>query len=49
MKMNWEYYTLIDGRLCDDDGHDCFPGTRFASVADADLYLVENDIRGTVR
>lgn len=49
MNMSWEYYQLIDGKLCDADGSDCFPGTTFETASKAEEYLVENDLRGSVR
>lgn len=47
--MNWPYYTLTDeGYLVDDDGNR-LSDMRFESEAEAEAYLVVNDLRGTVR
>lgn len=48
--MLWIYLNLVDGRLLDDDGHEIdhnWPS--FDSWSDADQYLVDNDIRATLR
>lgn len=47
--MNWTYYTFRDGRLYDEDGEVAFAGLTFESAADAEDWLVENDVRGSVR
>lgn len=49
MNMTWEYYRLVDGKLCDDAGSDCFPGMTFTTAGEAEDYLVDNDLRGSVR
>jgi len=57
--LNWPYYTLnAQGYLEDEDGYKVLFSTQhtngpdfiqFRSAADAQQYLEENDIRGTVR
>lgn len=47
--FTWSYYTFRDGRLYDEDGDLAFAGVTFASADDADGWLVDNDIRGSVR
>ncbi|MCH8247065.1 MAG: hypothetical protein IH951_11735 [Bacteroidetes bacterium] len=53
--MNWPYYDWdqSDGHLYDDRGNvDIFEAGKpisFLSADEADKYLIENDIRGTIR
>lgn len=48
--MDWEYYTLCNGRLVDEQGYDIgknFPS--FSSTEQAEAYLIKFDIRGSIR
>lgn len=48
--MDWTYWTLVNGRLVDEDGDEgniTWPS--FNSEAEAEQFLEDNDIRGTVR
>lgn len=47
--MDWTYYTFRDGQLFDEDGDLAFAGLRFNSASDADGWLCDNDVRGSVR
>lgn len=50
MSFAWPYYTLHNGRLYDESCRPCFRSApRFASVADAESWLVAQDERGNVR
>lgn len=46
--MEWTYLSLVDGYLVDDDG-DRYCDVMFQSAEQADAYLVENDLRATIR
>lgn len=49
-KTDWPYLTFKDGKLYDDAGALFSPvNIRFKDAAAAESWLVENDIRGTVR
>lgn len=49
-RMSWEYYTLKNGVLVDDAGEAVLdPGRQFQSIEEAEAWLEENDIRGSVR
>jgi len=47
--FDWPYFYLKNGRLVDEDGDD---GNKdwpsFPNATEAEKYLVDNDIRGTV-
>jgi len=48
--MDWAYYNLINGRLVDDDGHEGnvnWPS--FSTIKEAGQYMVDNNIRGSVK
>jgi hypothetical protein len=48
--MDWTYFTLdAQGNLRDEDGDLAGNFPKFASVLEAESYLEENDIRGSVR
>ena len=48
--MNWYYYRLVNGRLIDDNGYDMNTNIpSFASEAEAEQYLIDQDIRASVR
>lgn len=48
--FDWPYYTLRGGKLYDEQGHWCLRhAPRFATVADAEQWLVDQDERGNVR
>jgi hypothetical protein len=49
MATEWQYYEFRNGKLYDEDGYEVFSEQEFATAADAEAWLVENDIRGTVR
>jgi hypothetical protein len=56
MPFHWPYYTLRNGRLCDDRGRQVYSTTlgtpcipSFASTAEAEQWLTDNDLRGNVR
>lgn len=46
--MPWPYFDLCDGFLHDEDGEKLIE-TRFSSEWEAEKYLIDNNIRGTVR
>lgn len=49
VKMEWPIFSLVAGRLIDECGYngpDNWPS--FATEEDAEAYLEEHDIRGTV-
>lgn len=46
--MKWEYLDLVDGFLLTEDGSK-FLDIKFNTPFDAEKYLIDNDIRGTVR
>lgn len=46
--MDWTYYTFEDGKLLDEEGFQEFDKT-FLSADEAEQWLVDNDIRGSVR
>jgi len=46
--MNWNYYDFKNGFLYDEDGYKAFDKS-FANGNEAENWLVEQDIRGTVR
>jgi hypothetical protein len=49
-QMDWPYLTLNDkGQLVEDDGTIAGDFPIFASRDQAEQYLIDNDIRGTVR
>lgn len=47
MKFDWLYlYLTNDGKLVDEDGYECIANApRFSSVAEAETWLEEEDIR----
>lgn len=50
MTFDWPYYTLSDGKLFDESGRWCLRhAPRFASISDAEDWLVAHDERGNVR
>ena len=53
MTFDWPYYSLVNGWLVDKDDLLCpFQSTPFSlstTAADAEVWLVDNDIRGTVQ
>jgi len=50
MTFAWPYYTLRGGKLYDESGCWCLRNApRFASVAEAEEWLVAHDERGSVR
>jgi len=49
-RMAWEYFSLKNGVLVDDNGDRVLDaGVRFDSPDSAEQYLIDNDIRGNVR
>ena len=44
----WSYYTFRDGKLYDEDDNLAFDKT-FADEKDAEQYLIDNDMRVTVK
>jgi hypothetical protein len=56
MSFHWPYYTLRNGRLCDENGfivYSTMLGTEsiptFANAAEAEQWLRDNGLRGNVR
>ena len=47
-RFDWPYLTLKGGQLYDESGELAGNFPMFSCVADAEAYLEENDIRGTV-
>lgn len=44
------YLSLVNGRLVDDNGNECnYDWPTFNSYECADKYLVDNDIRASIR
>jgi len=48
-QMARPYYFLVAGKLVDEDGDIVFKDIKFESATQAENYLVENDLRGSVR
>ena len=46
--LNWPYYDLIDGYLCDEDGYQLCDH-QFPDASAAERYLEDEDLRGSVR
>jgi hypothetical protein len=47
--FEWVYLVLKGGRLCDDEGDANTLWPSFASVAEANAWLEEQDVRATCR
>jgi len=48
--MEWTYLTLVNGRLINDEGKDENPlWPTFKTEAEAEAWLVANDIRASIR
>ena len=48
--MDWDYATYRDGRLYDDDGYLLLHrDIVFASLQDAEQYIIDNDLRISIR
>jgi len=49
-EMEWIYLTLVNGRLINDEGKDENPlWPTFKTEAEAEAWLVANDIRASIR
>lgn len=45
---HWYYLTFENGRLYDEEGY-LFVNCEFASASEADQYLIDQDLRASIR
>ena len=48
-RMEWPYYTLVNGKLIDDEGIELEGTPKFETTEEAEQWLIDNDERGNVK